>query len=82
MDAEPRARTPIPYGVAAARNSWLKSLAKPSSFLMVLLCLSGCATLNKPMTDEQRDEQRDEAIRSWDLPVPNPWFWNQYETQP
>lgn len=76
MDAEPRALTPIPYGVAAARNSWLKSLAKPL-LLLVLLGLTGCASFNKPLTDEQRDE----LIRSWDLPMPNPWFWNDVDTR-
>jgi hypothetical protein len=71
MDAEPRALTPIPCGVAAARNSWLKSLAKPL-LLLGLFGLTGCASLNKPLTEEECDER----IRSWNLPTPNPWFWN------
>lgn len=73
MDAEPRARTPIPYGVAARRkNTWLMVFSKAFIFLG-LLGLSGCATFNKPLSEEQRDE----LIRSWDLPTPNPWFWSE-----
>lgn len=73
MDAEPRARIPIPYGIGRSnRNSWLKSLAKHSILLCGMLVLSGCTTLNKPLLETEQDER----IRSWTLPTPNPWFWN------
>jgi len=73
MDAEPRARTPIPYGVAARRNTWLKSLAKPFLFLLVVLTVNGCASMRTPLTEEERDKR----IRSWNLPTPNPWFQSE-----
>lgn len=72
MDAEPRALTPIPYGVAAKGNSWLKSLAKPSIlWLVIVLGLTGCTSFNTTLLTP---EEREERIRSWQLPTVNPWF--------
>jgi len=79
MDAEPRAGTPIPCGVGrwkenTVKNSWLMAFSKAFNFLLLasLLGLAGCASLNKPLSEEEREQR----IRDWSLPMENPWLHN------